>query len=455
MTLMKSLLLGSAAALVTVAAAQAADLPTKKGAPAAEYVRICHVTANGTPITGFVLPGSDTCFKISGVVYANYSIGNVADHYTYLTSGGVGAGVYTGVIKATDRSDIGLGARGQVNFEAVNNTALGPLYSTVQAQGNYYIGGIGGDNGSGAGVGLPSNGFRLDDAYINVAGITAGIHGSFYDYLTGISYWDDLISPDHTGGQGTPLLAYTASFGGGISLTLSVERPEILNDFVDTAPAGVRAPDFVAAIDVKQGWGNAHLAGVAHNVRQDNGSGGASSIDQWGYGIIGGVTVNLPMLGAGGDVKVQGVWTHEAIDYSGLTSPGFVGNTMNANGTQVVLGSAYYDTTNAAWSKPTAWSLAGAVDIPVGPTLVITPEISYGQVSWSDNPVQISKNTEQWMGGFTTVWTPVKNLSFALDLLYGSTHQDRPTNWNTTSTGTPWKANSDGFNGRLTVARTF
>ena len=41
MTLMKSLLLGSAAALVTVAGAQAADLPTKKGAPAAEYVKIC------------------------------------------------------------------------------------------------------------------------------------------------------------------------------------------------------------------------------------------------------------------------------------------------------------------------------------------------------------------------------------------------------------------------------
>src|SRR5208337_1301005 len=77
MTLMKSLLLGSAAALVTVAAAQAADLPTKKGAPAAEYVRICHI--NG--VAGFVIPGSDTCLKISGGVMAMASTGNLDTGY--------------------------------------------------------------------------------------------------------------------------------------------------------------------------------------------------------------------------------------------------------------------------------------------------------------------------------------------------------------------------------------
>ena len=81
MTLMKSLLLGSAAALVTVAAAQAADLPTKKGAPAAEYVRICHITVNGSPMVGWVLPGSDTCFKISGDITAQYTLGSTATQY--------------------------------------------------------------------------------------------------------------------------------------------------------------------------------------------------------------------------------------------------------------------------------------------------------------------------------------------------------------------------------------
>lgn len=40
MTLAKSLLLGSAAGLMAVAGAHAADLPMKKAAPV-EYVRVC------------------------------------------------------------------------------------------------------------------------------------------------------------------------------------------------------------------------------------------------------------------------------------------------------------------------------------------------------------------------------------------------------------------------------
>ena len=80
MTLMKSLLLGSAATLVVVAGAQAADLPTKKGAPAAEYVKVCKVG----DIAGFIIPGSDTCLKISGYVNAQIAMGNVDDDYASL-----------------------------------------------------------------------------------------------------------------------------------------------------------------------------------------------------------------------------------------------------------------------------------------------------------------------------------------------------------------------------------
>ena len=77
MTLMKSLLLGSAATLVVVASAQAADLPTRKGAPAAEYVKVCKVG----DIAGFIIPGSDTCLKISGYVNAQIAVGNVTNEY--------------------------------------------------------------------------------------------------------------------------------------------------------------------------------------------------------------------------------------------------------------------------------------------------------------------------------------------------------------------------------------
>ncbi len=74
MTLMKSMLLGSAAGIVAVAGAQAADLPTHKAAPV-EYVRVCNVGG----ITGWVLPGSDTCVKLSGYITAQFEGGNLSN----------------------------------------------------------------------------------------------------------------------------------------------------------------------------------------------------------------------------------------------------------------------------------------------------------------------------------------------------------------------------------------
>ena len=62
MKLLKGLLLGSAAALVSVAAAQAADLPERQAAPI-EYVRICDAYGAGF----FYIPGTDTCLKVGGL----------------------------------------------------------------------------------------------------------------------------------------------------------------------------------------------------------------------------------------------------------------------------------------------------------------------------------------------------------------------------------------------------
>src|SRR5271166_2442888 len=78
MTLIKSLLLGSAASIVAVASAQAADLPTKKAAPV-EYVKVCNVGG----ITGWTLPGSDTCVKFSGYLTAQVEGGNLNNQYNF------------------------------------------------------------------------------------------------------------------------------------------------------------------------------------------------------------------------------------------------------------------------------------------------------------------------------------------------------------------------------------
>ena len=71
MKMVKSLLLGSAAGLVAMAGAQAADLPVK--AKPVQYVKICSLYGAGF----YYIPGTDTCIKVGGYVRAevNYQAG--------------------------------------------------------------------------------------------------------------------------------------------------------------------------------------------------------------------------------------------------------------------------------------------------------------------------------------------------------------------------------------------
>src|SRR5262245_14912035 len=66
MKMVKSLLLGTAAGLVAVAGAQAADMPVK--AAPVQYVKICSLYGDGF----YYIPGTDICLKIGGYVRGEY-----------------------------------------------------------------------------------------------------------------------------------------------------------------------------------------------------------------------------------------------------------------------------------------------------------------------------------------------------------------------------------------------
>jgi hypothetical protein len=500
MTVMKSLLLGSAATLVVVAGAQAADLPTKKGAPAAEYVKVCKVG----DIAGFIIPGSDTCLKISGYVNAQIAMGNVTDEYTlaplsefakvYLhhSSPHVTWGDPAMTLKsaATQVNDIGYYTRGQVNFDAVTNTAMGPLLAHIELQGDS------GDSRFDAGS--PGADVTLNAGYVQWAGITAGKHGSFYDYLAGGDTWKDFFSPDHSG---TPinLLAYTATFGGGFSATVSLEQNESTSNFggaaadiyrhhhgaetllataavtsISGTALGARSPDIVASLDVTQSWGGAHLAGVAHNDRDSitgsfaespwdgtaHGSIG-SSVDTWGYGVIGGVTFNLPMLSAGSKIAFQGAYAEGAIAYSGAGSPAWGesddGFNTNGNGLLFPTADGIFNPLTGTFERSKAWSAAAQLTWKLSPNFEIDPEVAYASVEYDSTAAAlwtVSPKVTGWWVGAVFDWSPVKNLDFALDAVYESSHQTTPVGWANLGGGN-FQNNADGFNGRLHIVRSF
>src|SRR5215470_15196731 len=103
MRMVKNLLLGSAAGIIAVAGAQAADLPVK--AKPVEYVKICSLYGDGF----YYIPGTDTCIKFAGLVWAEVSYG--------YTSGGENP-AWSGVAGARDRSSSLFNTRARTDFDA-------------------------------------------------------------------------------------------------------------------------------------------------------------------------------------------------------------------------------------------------------------------------------------------------------------------------------------------------
>jgi hypothetical protein len=470
MTLMKSLLLGSAAGIVAIASAQAADLPTRKGAPSAEYVRICSITVNGKPVVGWTLPGSDTCFKLSGYVTGQVEGGNLKI--------GQSVGTYNAPSgqspsSTLPRSDFGYTTRLNFGFDAVSNTAYGPLVAHAEMQ---FENGNGFDNtGSGAYINL---------AYVTWAGITAGKAPSFFSFTGGGPGWANFFSPDQQGFNQPDLLAYTASFGGGFSATIAAQSAgQNCPGFTGGAFAGdtdlhpgfgcsgggtntsdlgsnysyngMRAPDVVANIKVSQGWGSAQVSGVAHDVTVTGWSGAVQKT--WGWGVDAGVSFNLPQFGAGDEITVTGAYTDHAAWYSGIPD-GLWGEdgAVNGNGQQMAIADTYLNPDGVTWSKPTYWTITSEVTHHFSPEFSGSLEGSYGEVHWTNlTPFSMVSNSKSWLAGVVAHWDPVKNLDFEFELLYQDTTTNTPNGFVPFATNATWHSRADGFASRFEITRSW
>ena len=199
MTSMKALLLGSAAGLVAVAGAQAADLPVK--AKPVPYMKICSLYGVGF----YYIPGTDMCLKIGGWVRAEYAYGD---------NGNMTWGPFNGNNNDRGTNNSTWRARGYITADARNQTE----YGTVRG---YLAVGLSTSN---VGTDSASNTFSANRAFIQWAGFTFGLAQSFYDFYSvpATSYWGSFPASD-TGDPGWMVLGYTAQFGNGFSATLAAE----------------------------------------------------------------------------------------------------------------------------------------------------------------------------------------------------------------------------------------
>jgi Porin subfamily len=260
MKMVKSLLLGTAAGLVAVAGAQAADMPVK--AAPVQYVKICTLYGDGF----YYIPGTDICLKIGGYVRAEYGYNYGAS----LTNGPWQAP--SGYMDRFDGADFLMRSRAYAWFDSRQQTEYGTLRSFLQIGLNF-------DNPA-------NNVFNGNRAFIQFAGFTVGLAQSFYDFYSNpaSSYFGPNSSD--SGDSGWKVFAYTLQFGNGFSSTFAFEEPRNfgtvfpqpsiyntqLGNFVlggntsDTDRAKTRFPDIVQNWRVDQAWGSAQLMVAAHDA---------------------------------------------------------------------------------------------------------------------------------------------------------------------------------------------
>src|SRR5215813_9011305 len=125
MKLTRTLLLGTAAGLVAVTGAQAADLPVK--AKPVEYVKVCSLYGAGF----WYVPGTDTCLKIGSFVRVQTSWNTTGSDVAQGTNSDP-----NGRQTRTDTAQFGFRTRAGVSVDLRTQTEYGTLrsYMDVGAQ---------------------------------------------------------------------------------------------------------------------------------------------------------------------------------------------------------------------------------------------------------------------------------------------------------------------------------
>ncbi|MFI0849218.1 porin [Mesorhizobium sp. IMUNJ 23232] len=241
----KSLLLGSAAALVAVTGARAADAVVVAEPEPVEYVRVCDVYGSGF----FYLPGTETCLKIGGYVRVDLRGGD-----------------FYGVESAAGDETYNNRVRFQLRADARSETEFGTLRSYAAINFNYQV------SGSGTTSYDMEDGSSIEHAYIELGGFRIGKTDSYFstftDYSSGVM--NDGIVP--YGPFGTLQIAYTYTGANGFSAGVAIEQgdnDDAVNytlfdangDPLPTSPdtlsgiTGNYGPYVVGGLSFTQGWG--------------------------------------------------------------------------------------------------------------------------------------------------------------------------------------------------------
>jgi hypothetical protein len=447
MKMVKSLILGSAAALVAMSGAQAADLPVK--AKAVEYVRICSLYGAGF----YYIPGTDTCIKLGGYLRVDAVLGSNSDY----------AGALNGVAGAHNRLSNYFTTRSRADFNIDTRTATeyGVLRTYWDSVFTWTNGSrAGSDPSTYAGDGIAGGSLGVYHAFIQFAGFTMGKTVSIFD-----APWQSYPAggPDSLPGgsnhvTGVNQFTYTAQFGNGVSGSLSAQNPtgydetNVFNLSSATAAGmatgvygassfgGTRAPDLIAQIRVDQAWGLFQLSGVAHqsHVAYYGATEPTGHPDsKWGFAVQAALSIKNIPTGPGDSINLQAVYTDGAsrynfqslmpTNYAMYSGTGLAG-AYQSIGIAGVADTVFVDGSDQETVK--TWGFRGGYTHNWSPNWASGIYGAYAQLRYGNGGAGVicgnmavllahvgTCNPDFNMGvvGVNTVWKPVKGLAFTAD----------------------------------------
>ncbi|MGY4504571.1 hypothetical protein ACVWYH_008528 [Bradyrhizobium sp. GM24.11] len=456
MKVVKSLLLGTAAGLIAVGGAQAADLPVK--AKAVEYVKICSLYGAGF----YYIPGTDTCIKLGGYLRADAILGGTGDYGFNNSTSSVNGGSnnrLTNYYYSRARFDFNVDTRTATEYGVVRTYAdLVFSYDTTNVTGS---------NPSAFSTNSASLG--LYHAFIQFAGFTFGRTVSIFDapwqsYPAG---GPDTIPGGSNHVNGVNQAAYTADFGQGITASVALQdetsanngQSNLWNVSSGTAAqfvtgvyganswGGTRSPDILGAVRVDQAWGLAQLSVAAHDLHSayyglTETSGHPS--DKWGWAVQGSLSIKNIPTGAGDNINLQAVYTDGATRYNfqSLFPQSFF--MFSGSGTGAYQSTGFAGVADGVFGTTTGidtvktWGLRGGYTHNWSPNWASAVYGGYAQLKYGNTGKALictnfaaiavagsTCNPDFNFGviGVNTIWTPVKNLAFTADLSWSRLDQ--------------------------------
>jgi hypothetical protein len=510
MKMVKSLILGSAAALVAMSGAQAADLPVK--AKAVEYVKVCSLYGAGF----YYIPGTDTCIKLGGYLRIDTNFnGGIHDQPAW--NGDLGLGDrYRNSFNERSRAAFTIDSRTATEYGVVRTFSQADFQFDILGQSTSNPNNLATNLGNNpvAALFTAGNGYTaVEYVFIQFAGFTFGKSSSAYS-----TPWNGFPGNNSSfliGGNDTVTgvnnIQYTAQFGNGVSASIGLDDPSAFNRTAvyntgvgisatgtsGNAYAGVRMPDVVGNVRIDQAWGLFQLSGAIHEVDGSYNAltatsaaplAGTASVvgsdvsghpgSKYGGSVMAALQIKNIPTGAGDDIKFDATWAKgdtKNVISTAASSPSFVmlGGTAGqfgpdhsiafgattdgiyAPGGSIHLTTAYgvRGAFNHNWDPYWSSSLFGGMGwVRYDSTAQASYCAAYGTTvvgqgtTYSCNP----NYTISMLGGVTR-WTPVKNLTFSAETIW--THLTTGFNGSATfNPGAPFSPTTLAFKAQDTVS---